>query len=112
MILGVVDDITRQMEAEQALMEKHEAAAVAAERNRIANELHDSVTQALYSASLIAEALPKVWEKRPEEALRGLEELRALTQGAQTEMRTLLLELRPGEPADRKLSELLRQIRV
>jgi signal transduction histidine kinase len=83
---------------------------VATERNRIASELHDSVTQALYSASLIAEALPKVWEKRPEEALRSLEDLRLLTQGAQAEMRTLLLELRPGELADRKLSELLRQL--
>lgn len=109
-ILGVVDDITGRIRAEQALKEKDEAAAVAAERNRIANELHDSVTQALYSASLIAEALPKVWKKQPEEALRSLEELRALTQGAQAEMRTLLLELRPGELADRKLSELLRQL--
>lgn len=109
-ILGVVDDISAQIEAEQALQEKAEAEAVVAERNRIANELHDSVTQALYSASLIAEALPKVWQKHPEEAMRSLEELRALTQGAQAEMRTLLLELRPGELADRKLSELLRQL--
>jgi PAS domain S-box-containing protein len=109
-ILGVVDDITDQLAAEQALKEKDEAAAVAAERNRIANELHDSVTQSLYSASLIAEALPKVWTKHPQEARRSLEELRSLTQGAQAEMRTLLLELRPGELADRKLSELLRQL--
>ena len=109
-ILGVVEDITDQMAAEQALKENDEAAAVAAERNRIANELHDSVTQALYSASLIAEALPKVWQKQPEEAMRSLEELRVLTQGAQAEMRTLLLELRPGELADRKLSQLLRQL--
>jgi PAS domain S-box-containing protein len=109
-ILGVVDDITDQIAAEQALKEKEEAEAIAAERNRIANELHDSVTQALYSASLIAEALPKVWAKQPVEAMRSLEELRMLTQGAQAEMRTLLLELRPGELADRKLSELLRQL--
>jgi PAS domain S-box-containing protein len=109
-ILGVVDDISDHIAAEQALREKAEAEAVATERNRIASELHDSVTQALYSASLIAEALPRVWEKRPEEALRSLEELRALTQGAQAEMRTLLLELRPGELADRKLSQLLRQL--
>jgi PAS domain S-box-containing protein len=109
-ILGVVDDITDQLVAAQALKEKDEAAAIAAERNRIANELHDSVTQTLYSASLIAEALPKVWAKQPEEAMRSLEELRLLTQGAQAEMRTLLLELRPGELADRKLSELLRQL--
>jgi signal transduction histidine kinase len=109
-ILGVVDDISAQIAAEKVLLEKAEVEAVAAERNRIAHELHDSVTQALYSASLIAEALPKVLQKQPEEAFRSLEELRMLTRGAQAEMRTLLLELRPGELADRKLGELLRQL--
>ena len=109
-ILGVVDDISAQIETEQVLHEKAEAEAVAAERNRIANELHDSVTQALYSASLIAEALPKIWQKHPEEAVKSLMELQMLTQGAQAEMRTLLLELRPGELADRKLTVLLRQL--
>jgi two-component system nitrate/nitrite sensor histidine kinase NarX len=109
-ILGFVDDISDQIAAEQALKEKEEAAAIAAERSRLANELHDSVTQTLYSASLIAEALPKVWQKQPDEALRSLEELRTLTQGAQAEMRTLLLELRPVELTDRELSELLRQL--
>jgi len=109
-ILGVVDDISTQVAAEQVLHEKAEAEAVAAERNRIANELHDSVTQALYSASLIAEALPKIWQKHPEEAMKSLMELQMLTQGAQAEMRTLLLELRPGELAERKLTVLLRQL--
>ena len=65
-----------------------------------------------YNGHLIAEALPKVWQKRPEEAFGSLEELRFLSQGAQVEMRTLLQELRPGELADDKFSELLRQIRV
>jgi two-component system nitrate/nitrite sensor histidine kinase NarX len=106
-ILGVqaalaIDNAHLKAEAEEA--------AVTGERVRIARELHDSVTQSLYSASLIAEAVPKVWQKHPQEALRSLEELRLLTQGAQAEMRTLLLELRPGELADRKLSELLRQL--
>ena len=95
-ILGVVDDISIQVAAEQVLHEKAEAEAVAAERNRIANELHDSVTQALYSASLIAEALPKIWQKHPEEAVKSLMELQ--------------MELRPGELADRKLTVLLRQL--
>jgi signal transduction histidine kinase len=87
-----------------------EQAAVAAERSRIAGELHDSVTQALYTTSLIAETLPGVWQRHPEEALRTLDDLRALTQGALAEMRTLLLELRPGALAGRKLSELLHQL--
>jgi PAS domain S-box-containing protein len=109
-IIGVVDDITAQMTAERVLREKAEAEAIAAERNRIARELHDSVTQTLYSASLIAEALPNLWHSHPQESSRSLEELRTLTQGALAEMRTLLLELRPGELADRNLNELLRQL--
>ena len=109
-ILSIVDDITDQILAEQALKEKEEAAAVAAERSRIARELHDSVTQSLYSASLIAEAVPKYWQQQPEEAADDLGKLRLLTRGAQAEMRTLLLELRPGELADHNLSELLSQL--
>ena len=109
-LLGIVDDITDQVITEQELQKKAEDAAVAEERNRIARELHDSVTQTLYTTSLIAEALPKVWLTHPEEALRSLRELRILTQGALAEMRTLLLELRPGELVDRSLSELLHQL--
>ena len=109
-LLGVVDDITDQVLAEQALQEKTEAAAVAAERARIAGDLHDSVTQTLYTTSLIAEALPKVWHTHPQEALDSLQELGKLTKGALAGMRALLLELRPGEFAERDLSELLRQL--
>ena len=39
-----------------------ERTAVTAERNRIARDLHDSVTQTLFSASLIAEVLPRLVE--------------------------------------------------
>ena len=105
-LLAVVEDVTDQMQAEASLQE----AAVAAERNRIAGDLHDSVTQTLYTASIIAETLPDVWERHPEEARRTLAELRSLTQGALAEMRTMLLELRPDALAGRKLSELLRQL--
>jgi len=108
--LGIVDDITDQVMAEQELLKKAEETAVTEERERIARELHDSVTQTLYSASLIAEAVPKFWQQKPDEAAHDLDELRILTQGAQAEMRTLLLELRPNELVDRKLPELLRQL--
>jgi len=108
--LGIVDDITDQILAEQEQIKKAEETAVTEERERVARELHDSVTQTLYSASLIAEAVPKFWQQKPDEAAHDLEELRILTQGAQAEMRTLLLELRPNELTDRKLGELLRQL--
>jgi PAS domain S-box-containing protein len=109
-LLGIVDDITEQVLAEQTLQAQAEETAVAAERTRIAAELHDSVTQTLYTISLIAEALPAVWETHPDEAKQSLGELRSLTVGALAEMRTLLLELRPGTLADRSLSELLHQL--
>ncbi|MCB0214586.1 MAG: PAS domain S-box protein, partial [Anaerolineae bacterium] len=77
-----------------------EQAAIVAERNRLARDLHDSVTQTLFSASLIAEVLPKLWNRRHSEGERRLEELRQLTRGALAEMRTLLLELRPSRLID------------
>ena len=77
------------------------------ERQRLARELHDAVTQTLFSASLIAEALPDAWRQSPQKALRGVEELRRLTRGALAEMRTLLLELRPAALAEKPLGELL-----
>ena len=87
-----------------------EQSAVAAERSRLARDLHDAVTQTLFSASLIAEVLPRIWERNPEEGRRRLDELRELTRGALAEMRTLLLELRPSALVDAALNDLLRQL--
>ena len=49
----------------QQLYEKSHELAVLEERNRLARELHDAVTQTLFSASLVAEALPTTWERDP-----------------------------------------------
>jgi nitrate/nitrite-specific signal transduction histidine kinase len=68
--------------------------AITAERNRLARELHDAVTQTLFSANLIADVIPRIWKRDPEEGMKNLEELRQLTRGALAEMRTLLLEMR------------------
>lgn len=87
-----------------------ERSAVAAERSRLARELHDAVTQTLFSASLIADVLPRLWKRHPDEANRRLEELRDLTRGALAEMRTLLLELRPAKLIEVELTELLQQL--
>jgi len=100
------ENITERVRAEQQL----EEAAAAAERERLARELHDAVTQVLFSASLIADTLPRVWERHPEQGQLGLEELRRLTHGALAEMRTLLLELRPGALSEQDLGTLLRQL--
>jgi signal transduction histidine kinase len=92
------------------LYEQAEATAAAAERNRLARELHDAVSQTLFSASMIADVLPRLWERDPDEALRRLEMLRRLTRGAMAEMRTLLVELRPSALLEADLGELLLQL--
>jgi len=92
------------------LYEQAEQAAVTMERSRLARDLHDAVTQTLFSASLIAEVLPKLWERNPEAGKQKLDELRLLTRGALSEMRTLLLELRPATLVEMDLGDLLRHL--
>lgn len=94
----------------ERLYEQIEQNAVAAERNRIAHDLHDSVTQTLFSASIIADILPRLWQRNSQEAERRLQELRELTRGALAEMRTLLLELRPTALNNVALTDLLHQL--
>jgi signal transduction histidine kinase len=92
------------------LYEQAQRAAALEERQRLARELHDAVTQTLFSAALIAEVLPTVWSSNPTRGGEHLEELRRLTRGAMAEMRTLLVELRPGALSELGLEALLRQI--
>ena len=84
--------------------------AASEERNRLARELHDAVTQTLFSASLIAEALPALWERNPQKGRERLEKLRQMSRGALAEMRALLLELRPAALLETSLENLLRQL--
>ena len=92
------------------LYEQVQELAVMHERSRLARELHDAVTQTLFSSSLIAEALPDLWELDQEEGRDLLSELRILSKGAQAEMRSLLLELRPSALIESSLRDLLQQL--
>jgi two-component system nitrate/nitrite sensor histidine kinase NarX len=92
------------------LYERTQEIAALEERNRLARDLHDAVTQTLFSASLIAETLPEMWETNPEEVQNLLTELRQLSRGALAEMRTLLLELRPATLVEADMQELLDQL--
>ena len=92
------------------LYEQAQQAAALEERQRLARELHDAVTQSLFSASLIAEVAPRLWEVDREAARKRLDDLRLLTRGALAEMRALLLELRPDALLETRLDQLLRQL--
>ena len=85
-----------------------QALAILEERQSLARNLHDAINQSLFSAGLIAEVLPRLWERDQEDARIALEDLRRLTRGAQAEMRALLAELRPSTLTDSDLGDLLR----
>ena len=104
------EEITQRKKAEQALAEKAAQDAIVNERTRLARDLHDAVTQTLFSSSLIAEVIPDLWMIDPAEGQRRLEELRQMTRGALAEMRTLLVELRPNSLVQIPLPDLLRQL--
>jgi two-component system nitrate/nitrite sensor histidine kinase NarX len=92
------------------LYEQAQELAAIQERQRLAHDLHDAVSQSLFSASLSAEVLPRLWERHPEQGRLCLTELHRLTRSALAEMRTLLLELRPAALVETPLRDLLNQL--
>ena len=92
------------------LREQVERTATAAERSRLARELHDSVTQSLFAASLTAEALYRDADTASPRARDSLLDVQRLTRGALAEMRTLLVEMRPGALALSPLGDLLEHV--
>ncbi|HEX2618844.1 MAG TPA: GAF domain-containing sensor histidine kinase, partial [Phototrophicaceae bacterium] len=90
--------------------ERAQEQAATEERQRLARDLHDAVSQTLFSASVMAEALPRLFDHQPQEVRVGLGKLARLTRGALAEMRTLLVELRPSALIETDLSILLKQL--
>ena len=111
MELGVIFADQAALAIENALLRQTaETNAVTAERNRIARDLHDAVTQTLFSASLVAEVLPRIYDEDAQEGYGMLKDLQQMTRGALAEMRTLLIELRPTSFDEISLGELIRQL--
>lgn len=92
------------------LRQEAEQLAAYEERNRLARDLHDAVTQTLWSASLLADVIPALWQRDQTRAAQRLEQLRQLNRVALQEMRALLLGLRPKILTETGLADLLRQL--
>ena len=73
-----------------------EELAVVQERNRLARNLHDSVSQTVFSMTLLAEAVRMLCDRDVSRATSELDGLAALAQSALSEMRSLIFELRPA----------------
>jgi len=97
MSLGVVAEHLVVAIHNARLKEQSQRLAVLEERQRLARELHDNVTQILSSISLMAQSLSAAWGKDPCDGERRAARLGQLAQMAFDEMRALLEELTPGE---------------
>lgn len=91
---AVADQATIAVENARLFRQARESAAVL-ERQRLARELHDSVSQALYGIALGAQTARAHLDRRPEAAIQPLEYVLSLAKAGMTEMRALIFELRP-----------------
>lgn len=91
------------------LYERSRELSVVAERNRLALDLHDVVSQKLFSLMLTAEAAGAQLERDPAAARAAVVRLRTLAREALDELRSLILGLRPPELERDGLQETLRK---
>jgi signal transduction histidine kinase len=79
------------------LFEASRELSVIEERNRLARELHDAMTQNLFSLSLTAEAAAGLVQSDPDRAQAEIDRMRTLARETQAELRSLVFELRPPD---------------
>jgi PAS domain S-box-containing protein len=104
-LTGALVDISRQVEIAEAT-----ARAALEERQRLARDLHDSVTQSLYSVTLLAEVARRRAQAGDAAAtLEQIDRLAELSQQCLREMRLLVYELRPALVEEVGLVGALRQ---
>ncbi len=103
---GVMTDITAAKRAE----EKLEEAATAAERQRLARELHDSVTQTLYGIDLYSNATDEALSAgKIDTVSENIRHIQDLSHSALADMRLLIFELRPPLLVEEGLAQALRE---
>ncbi|MBI3915105.1 MAG: HAMP domain-containing protein [Chloroflexi bacterium] len=104
---------TREMEQRveersNQIVQQKQLLAVLEERQRIARELHDSVTQSLFTMTMNLDAARALLTKDASRVPALLDRLRRIAQTAQSEMRALILHLRPSPLAQNSLVDALR----
>jgi len=96
------------------LAQKAKYSAIMEERQRLARELHDAISQQLFAISMTSTAVARTLDKDFEKAKRQIHLIEEMASVAQSEMRALLLHLRPihleGKQLSQGLAELLREL--
>ncbi|WP_199564904.1 GAF domain-containing sensor histidine kinase [Spongiactinospora rosea] len=91
------------------LYERSRELAMVEERTRVARELHDAVTQKLFSLRLSAQAAGALLDTDPGRAAGQLDQVQRLAGEALAELRAVIVELRPAELDRHGLAETLRK---
>ena len=91
------------------LHERSRELSIIEERNRLARELHDSVTQRLFGVALAAESASTLLERDRDGAAAELKRVSELARGAMEELRAVVFELRPGSLEAEGLATVLRK---
>jgi PAS domain S-box-containing protein len=105
---GAVRDLSEHDRLERELVRQAGELAAAEERAHLARELHDSVTQALFSMGLVIRSIEVLMGEDPARARERLRTLADLQRDALAEIRSLIFELRPGSLAEDGLVRALR----
>jgi len=109
-LLLLLRDVTDRRKAEDIFFEQARQVARMEERQRLARDLHDSVTQTLFAASTLADLLPRALEKKPEKVKDYAHNIQQLIQGTNAEMRLVLLELYPDALTDTDLGTIIQHL--
>ncbi|MBM7601679.1 NarL family two-component system sensor histidine kinase LiaS [Virgibacillus halotolerans] len=90
-----VKSLQRMADEKSEFAKSAHKSAVMEERQRLARDLHDAVSQQLFALTMMSEAAVKQLEKDPETAKEQMKDVAKAALQSQTEMRALLLHLRP-----------------
>jgi signal transduction histidine kinase len=105
-LAGELQQTNQQLKAYSTQLEQ---LAIARERNRLARELHDSVTQTVFSMTLTTQSALLLLERDPAQASAHLERLNQLARSALGEMQVLVSELKPEKTGKEGLAAALRR---
>lgn len=115
-LLDQVKSLQRMADEKAELAKSAHRSAVIEERQRLARDLHDAVSQQLFALTMMSEAAVKQIDDNPDLAKEQMAEVAEMALKAQTEMRALLLHLRPvhlsGEPLHKGVKKLVDELRM
>lgn len=94
------------------IRQQRQELAILEDRQHLGRELHDSVTQTLFASTIVVKMLLDMGQNLPEKTQAQLEKLKRLNQGALSDMRTLLLELRQTDISSIELPDLINQLSI